>query len=103
LGDFDGDGRADLVSGSNCCRNLLCRYHGGERKLWSVVNVPAVADEDRRQLHRSLKDLQRQQTECSNRMKGLLRRRGKNALEESEYVTGKRPAAGSVRAARINA
>ena len=32
--------------------NLLCRYHGGERKVWSVVNVPTVADEDRRQLHR---------------------------------------------------
>jgi transposase len=52
--------------------NLLCRYHAGERKVWSVVQVPAVADEDRRQLHRGLKDLQRQQTECSNRIKGLL-------------------------------
>src|SRR5262249_33105218 len=30
--------------------NLLCRYHGGERKVFSVVNVPTVADEDRRQL-----------------------------------------------------
>ena len=39
--------------------NLLCRYHGGERKVWSVVNVPSVEDEDRRQLHRGLKDLQR--------------------------------------------
>src|SRR6516165_4179474 len=36
--------------------NLLCRYHAGERKVWSVVNVPAVADEDRRQLHRGVKD-----------------------------------------------
>src|SRR5262249_34931009 len=26
--------------------NLLCRYHGGERKVFSVVNVPTVADED---------------------------------------------------------
>src|SRR6516225_1783906 len=52
--------------------NLLCRYHGGERKVWSVVNVPSVEDEARRQLHRGLKDLQRQQTECSNRIKGLL-------------------------------
>jgi transposase len=52
--------------------NLLCRYHGGERKVWSVVNVPTVADEDRRQLHRGLRDLQRQQTECSNRIQGLL-------------------------------
>src|ERR1700693_1672472 len=42
--------------------NLLCRYHGGERKVWSVVNVPTVADEDRRQLHRSLKALAPQPT-----------------------------------------
>lgn len=47
--------------------NLLCRYHGGERKVWSVVHVPEVADEDRRQLHRGLKDLQRQQTEVVDR------------------------------------
>ena len=31
--------------------NLLCRDHGGERKVFSVVNVPTVDDEDRRQLH----------------------------------------------------
>jgi transposase len=29
---------------------LLYRYHGGERKVWSVVHVPTVADEDRRVL-----------------------------------------------------
>jgi transposase len=52
--------------------NLLCRYHAGEGKVWRVVRVPAVADEDRRQLHRGLRDLQRQQTECSNRIQGLL-------------------------------
>jgi hypothetical protein len=51
---------------------LLCRCHGGERKVWGVVRVPAVEDEDRRQLRRGLKDLQRQRTECSNRIKGLL-------------------------------
>jgi hypothetical protein len=28
--------------------NLLCRYHAGESKVWRVVRVPAVADEDRR-------------------------------------------------------
>jgi transposase len=57
-------------------RNLLCRYHAGERKVWSVVNVPSVADEGRRQLHRGLKDVPRQKTECSNRIKGLLASRG---------------------------
>lgn len=56
--------------------NHLIRYHHGERKVFSVVNVPSVDDEDRRQLHRGLKDLQGQQTECSNRIKGLLASQG---------------------------
>lgn len=51
---------------------MLIRWHGGERALWSVVHVPAVADEDRRQLHRELLALKRQRTEHSNRIKGLL-------------------------------
>jgi transposase len=67
--------------------NLLCRYHGGERKVWSVVNVPGVEDEDRRQLHRGLKDLQRQQTECSNRIKGLLASQGLDAPVEADFRT----------------
>ena len=67
--------------------NLLCRYHGGERKVWRVVHAPAVADEDRRQLHRGLKDLQRQQTECSNRIKGLLASQGLNAAVDAELRT----------------
>jgi transposase len=67
--------------------NLLCRYHGGERKVWSVVNVPAVEDEDRRQLHRGLKDLQRQQTECSNRIKGLLASQGLDAAVDANFRT----------------
>src|SRR5262245_31028013 len=67
--------------------NLLCRYHGGERKVWSVVHVPTVADEDRRQLHRGLKDLQGQQTECSNRIKGLLASQGLEAPVAADFRT----------------
>jgi transposase len=67
--------------------NLLCRYHGGERKVWSVVHVPTVEDEDRRQLHRGLKDLQRQQTECSNRIKGLLASQGLDAAVDADFRT----------------
>jgi transposase len=67
--------------------NLLCRYHSGERKVWSVVHVPTVADEDRRQLHRGLKDLQRQQTECSNRIKGLLASQGLQAPVDADFRT----------------
>jgi transposase len=65
--------------------SLLCRYHAGERKVWSVVQVPTVADEDRRQLHRGLKDLQRQQTECSNRIKGLLASVGLSAEVNARF------------------
>jgi transposase len=67
--------------------NLLCRYHAGERKVWSVVNVPNEADEDRRQLHRGLKDVQRQKTECSNRIKGLLASRGLTAEVNAKFRT----------------
>jgi len=67
--------------------SLLCRYHAGERKVWRVVRVPAVADEDRRQLHRGLKDVQRQQTECSNRIKGLLASCGLDAVVNAEFRT----------------
>jgi transposase len=65
--------------------SLLMRYHHGERKVWGVVHVPAVADEDRRQLHRGLKDLQHQQTECSNRIKGLLASQGLDAAVDATF------------------
>lgn len=65
--------------------NLLCRYHDGERKVWSVVNAPSVEDEERRQLHRGLKDLQRQQTECSNRILGLLASCGLTATVDAKF------------------
>jgi transposase len=52
--------------------SLLMRYHHGERDVWSVVNVPAPEEEDRRQLHRDRDQLVRERTEHSNRIKGLL-------------------------------
>jgi transposase len=52
--------------------SMLIRWHHGERNVWSVVQVPSVADEDRRQLHRDLLELKAQRTEHSNRIKGLL-------------------------------
>jgi len=65
--------------------SMLCRYHAGERKVWSVVRVPTVADEDGRQLHRGLKDVQRQKTECSNRIKGLLASQGLTAAVDANF------------------
>jgi len=52
--------------------NMLVRYHGGEKKLWSVVHVPGIEDEDRRQLHRDLLELKAERTQHVNRIKGLL-------------------------------
>jgi len=52
--------------------SMLLRYVGGGPKLWSVVQVPSPAEEDARQLHRELLTLQRQATEHTNRIKGLL-------------------------------
>jgi transposase len=52
--------------------SMLMRYDNGERKLWSVVRVPTVEQEDSRQLHRDLVALRGEQTRHINRIKGLL-------------------------------
>jgi transposase len=52
--------------------SMLLRYHGGEKKVWSVVHVPSAADEDRRQLHRDLLEQKAERTQHVNRVKGLL-------------------------------
>ena len=56
--------------------SMLLRYHAGESKVWSVVKVPDVADEDRRQLHRELIEVQDERTEHVNRIKALLAGQG---------------------------
>lgn len=56
--------------------SMLIRWHGGERNVWSVVQIPSVADEDRRQLHRDLLELKAQRTQHTNRIKGLLAGQG---------------------------
>lgn len=50
----------------------LGRYTAGERGVWSVLHVPSVEDEDRRQLHRELFTLTRERTRAVNRIKALL-------------------------------
>ena len=55
---------------------MLMRYHGGERKLWSVVRVPSVEAEDGRQLSRELESLNKERTSHRSRIRGLLIREG---------------------------
>jgi transposase len=52
--------------------SMLIRWDNGEKRVWSLVHVPTVADEDGRQLHRELIELKAQRTELANRIKGLL-------------------------------
>ena len=73
---------------------MLMRYHGGERKLWSVVNVPSVEAEDGRQINRELEVLNKERTMHRGRIRGLLIQQGlevrnpsgKRFLEELESL-----------------
>src|SRR4029077_280008 len=56
--------------------NMLLRYHGGEKRIWSVLRVPSVKAEDDRQLHRELEALKDERTQYKNRVKGLLASQG---------------------------
>jgi transposase len=65
---------------------MLVRYHAGEQKVWSVVRVPSVADEDGRQLHRELEALKDDRAEHVNRIKGLLAGQGVELLRVDESL-----------------
>ena len=63
--------KSDRLDAGNLLR-LLMRYHGGERQVWKVVNVPSVEDEDARNLHRELETLNQERRRYRNRIKALL-------------------------------
>jgi len=71
---------------------MLIRYHGGEMKVWRIVNVPSVEAEDSRHLHREMTVLKGERTRHINRIKGLLFAQGicmsvnKDFLERLEAV-----------------
>jgi transposase len=49
---------------------MLIRAEGGEKQVWSAVNVPTSVEEDRRHVHRELLFARRDRGRHSNRMKG---------------------------------
>jgi transposase len=55
---------------------MLMRYHMREKKVWSVVHVPSLEEENRRQLHRELMAVKAERTHHINRLKGLLASQG---------------------------
>lgn len=64
----------------------LIRWHDGEPKMWSVVQVPSVKDEDDRQLHRELQSLKKEQTRHVNRIKSLLVSQGVRVALRKNFV-----------------
>lgn len=55
---------------------MLLRADAGERRVWSVIRVPRLAEEDRRQVHRELLFARRDRARHTNRIKGLLATQG---------------------------
>jgi transposase len=63
--------KTDHVDAERLLRSLMA-YLRGEPKVWSVVRVPGVAEEDDRRLHRERARLIGERTQHVNRIKGLL-------------------------------
>lgn len=62
--------KTDNIDLSRLLRSLMA-YLRGEPKVWSVVRVPSVAEEDDRRLHRERNRLINERVQHVNRIKGL--------------------------------
>jgi transposase len=68
--------KTDRLDGESLLDLLFRHLAGSRKKVWSVVRVPTVEQEDRRHLHRELQSARRDRTRVTNRMKGLLANHG---------------------------
>lgn len=66
--------------------SLLERSVAGERRVWHVVRVPSVAEEDARHLHRLRETLQQERTRLINRVHGLLTTQGVTVPLHSDFL-----------------
>ena len=62
--------KTDRIDVERLLRSLMA-YLRGEPKVWSVVRVPSVAEEDARRLHRERDRLVSERVQHVNRIKGL--------------------------------
>jgi transposase len=62
--------KTDRIDAERLLRSLMA-YLRGEPKVWSVVRVPSVAEEDARRLHRERDRLVLERVQHVNRIKGL--------------------------------
>lgn len=63
--------KTDRIDGEKLY-TMLWRYHGGESKVWAVVRVPTMEQEDARRPVREAERLQREATAHRNRIGSLL-------------------------------
>src|SRR5215468_5017602 len=63
--------KTDRIDVERMLRSLMA-YLRGEPKVWSIVRVPSVAEEDDRRLHRERDRLINERIQHVNRIKGLL-------------------------------
>ena len=62
--------KTDRIDAERLLRSLMA-YLRGEPKVWSVVRVPSIAEEDARRLHRERDRLIEERVQHVNRIKGL--------------------------------
>lgn len=74
--------------------SLLARYVQGDQRVWRVVRVPSVADEDARHLPRTWETLTADRTRLINRLKSLLMTQGVQVPIDKDFLA-------HVRAARL--
>ena len=63
--------KTDRLDGGKL-QSMLWRYHADEAKVWAVLRVPTVEQEDARRMSRELERLQGEATRHSNRIGSLL-------------------------------
>jgi transposase len=72
--------------------SLLARYLQGDRRVWRVVRVPSVTDEDARHLPRTWETLTADRTRLINRLKGLLLTQGVQLPIDKDFLAHLRTA-----------
>jgi len=63
--------KTDRIDGKKLLRKLI-GYRAGDRKVWSVVQVPSREQEDGRRVHRELERLKKERNAHRNRIRSLL-------------------------------
>lgn len=66
---------------------LLARHVSGEPRVWHVVRVPSVAEEDARHQSRRRESLQQERTRLRNRLTGLLATQGLRLPIRADFLT----------------